>query len=89
MSKPGEPLVPVLVRWIDPANHDNGWIELKGVDPESFVCETVGYLISAGDDATVLVSSLGHHGSEELYVESVMSIPSGCIKSLTYLEEGK
>lgn len=77
-----KPLIKVI--WSDSVQDISGWIEEESYDfdlhEESMRMETTGYCIKSTDNAIFVAQSIGNDK-----VASVISIPSGCIKSITVL----
>ena len=77
-----KPLVKVV--WLDSIQDISGWVDEEsydfGLHEESMRMETIGYCIKSTDNAIFVAQSIGNDK-----VASVISIPSGCIKSITVL----
>ena len=77
-----KPLVKVV--WSDSIQDISGWVDEESYDfclhEESMRMETTGYCIKSTDNAIFVAQSIGNDK-----IASVISIPSGCIKSITVL----
>lgn len=71
----------VQVKWYDSTMDTSGWVDIDDYDfdahEKTMVMKTVGYCIKATDKALFLAQSIGNDKAA-----SVISIPSGCIKSI-------
>lgn len=77
-----KPLVKVV--WLDSIQDISGWVDEESYDfvshEDNMRMETIGYCIKSTDNAIFVAQSIGNDK-----VASVISIPSGCIKSITVL----
>ena len=77
-----KPLVKVV--WLDSIQDISGWVDEESYDfvshEDNMRMETTGYCIKSTDNAIFVAQSIGNDK-----VASVISIPSGCIKSITVL----
>ena len=72
----------VCVTWHD-AHADSRWIEITEIDDEAYLVTSVGYLVPKAKKGHVsLAQSFGADG----FVDSVLHIPRGMVKSLTYID---
>ena len=76
----------VKVHWVDSIQDISGWVDLSEYDFEahekSMSMETIGYCIKSTDNAIFIAQSVGNDK-----VASVVSIPSGCIRSIIKIKE--
>ena len=75
------------VDWVDSANHAIGWEH--GVGVELAVICSVGFLSAKNKKAITLVQNVCFHGVGEGSQCNAISIPRGCIKSITRLKVKK
>lgn len=76
----------VKIVWNDSILDTSGWADLDTYDfnnhLKSMRMETVGYLIKATDEAVFVAQTVANN-----QIASVVSIPSGCIKSIRKLNK--
>lgn len=72
----------VCVTWHD-AHADSRWMEVTEIDDEAYLVTSVGYLVPKAKKGHVsLAQSFGADG----FVDSVLHIPRGMVKSITYID---
>ena len=76
----------VQVKWHDSTIDSSGWVDIDDYDfdfhEKSMSMETIGYCIKSTDNAIFIAQSVGNDK-----VASVVSIPSGCIRSIIKIKE--
>ena len=76
----------VKVHWLDSIQDISGWVDINDYDfdfhEKSMSMETIGYCIKSTDNAIFIAQSIGNN-----QVASVVSIPSGCIRSIIKIKE--
>ena len=76
----------VKVHWLDSVQDISGWVDVNEYDfdfhEKSMSMETIGYCIKSTDNAIFIAQSVGNDK-----VASVVSIPSGCIRSIIKIKE--
>ena len=76
----------VKVHWLDSVQDISGWVDVNEYDfdfhEKSMSMETIGYCINSTDNAIFIAQSVGNDK-----VASVVSIPSGCIRSIIKIKE--
>jgi len=76
----------VKVHWLDSVQDISGWVDINEYDfdlhEKSMSMETIGYCIKSTDNAIFIAQSVGNDK-----VASVVSIPSGCIRSIIKIKE--
>jgi len=74
--------VMVLIEWVDSKGVTNIWEDIDGLEKMlPCVCYTIGFLLEDNDEYKTVVLTL----SEEQLLGR-LTIPSGCIKSVSKLE---
>jgi hypothetical protein len=76
----------VKVHWLDSIQDTSGWVDINEYDfdlhEKSMSMETIGYCIKSTDNSIFIAQSVGNDK-----VASVVSIPSGCIRSIIKIKE--
>jgi len=76
----------VLVAWFDAKDGSSGWHSIEDIQKEKLaICYSVGWLVLKNDDRTVV---MGDYSNEENANDGGrhIAIPSGWVKSVTYLK---
>jgi hypothetical protein len=82
--KPSFPLV--LVEWEDSARPDAEWRHLADVSFSEVVeCQSVGFLLSKGEQTTALAPNIAEIGSEHAQASGIIRIPTRCITKIRRL----
>ena len=84
--RPIKRLDPVQVEWFDTASTTQGWQSLKEAQGATLAhCLSVGYLIQKTKQVLQLCSLKEFDQTPHSSVGVIMSIPMGCVKSITRL----
>lgn len=75
---------PVLVEWVDAHSDAHGWTEQDELDPEPRIVVSVGMVLRNVKPNHLTVAQSMDDG----VVDSVLSIPTSCIKRVVRLIEG-
>ena len=75
-----------LVAWYDAKDGNSGWHSIEEIQKEKLaICYSIGWLVLKNDDRTVVMADYSneenaHDGGRHI------AIPSGWVKSITYLK---
>ena len=75
-----------LVSWYDAKDGNSGWHSIEDIQKEKLaICYSIGWLVLKNDDRTVVMADYSneenaHDGGRHI------AIPSGWVKSITYLK---
>ena len=75
-----------LVSWYDAKDGNSGWHSIEDIQKEKLaICYSIGWLVLKNDDRTVVMAD---YSNEENAHDggSHIAIPSGWVKSITYLK---
>lgn len=76
----------IKIEWVDSCVSDTNWQLLKDfdVDIDPIYINTYGVVVKENDDYIVVAQS---YGTNPAQICSTISIPKGCIKKITEIEE--
>ena len=75
---------PVLVRWIDSASSDVGWMD-EGDTVEPLECVTLGWLIEKSKTKLVISATIAGPESSTFQAHAPMAIPRNAVISWRYV----
>ena len=76
----------VLVSWYDAKDGASGWHSIEDIQKEKLaICYSVGWLVLKNDDRTVVMADYSNEENDHDGGRHI-SIPSGWVKSITYLK---